>query len=1050
MNNNKFSRTIMSVIKFLLMGLILYVAGEAIVDAALTIDVNRSTDRSTNGSTISSPAFTTALPNELLLAFIATDGNSSPIIVNSMSGAGLTWVLVQRANAQRGTAEVWRALAPSQVLNATVVASLSQSTAASITVVSFSGVDPSGIGGSGAIGAHAAASAASGAPSASLITTRSNSWVIGVGNDWDRAIARTPGAGQSITHQYLATVGDTYWVQQRTGPTPLAGTQVAINDTAPTGDRYNLSIVEVLPALVSGSFSISGSASPAAVAAGAVVTLGQSGATLASVTITNTGLYTLPNLNNGIYTVTPSKSGIAFTPASQSVTVNGGNVTNVNFTAALVPTWTLSGTISPASLGTGAAVSLSGSAVATTSADATGFYSFSGLSNGNFSVTPTKSGVTFTPGSQDVTISGANRTGINFTAQSLPPPIGDYPDLSDIIPPAQISVVGSGTDRRLQYTHDTFNGGAGPLEILPVYQSTSGNYQGYQHIYSFDATGKATLVQTIPIAGAFVFDSAHGHFHFPFAAYGLFPANPDGSIGSTPMAVSDKTGFCINDSFIYDSSLPNAGAFGSYPGPYGQWGSCADPTSLRGLSVGGVDEYDQTDEGQSIIIPPLLSGTFWLRAIDDPYNYFAESDKTNNETDVKIAISLNNTVTVLQTVVPVLNQPPTISLASPVAGVVSGTVALSATTAAPGAVQYLVDGLPFASAVPNAPYTLQWDTTALPNGSHWLAAQVSDSTGRVGTSAVTSVTVSNGVIRVPPTVSLTDPAAGSTVSSLVTVAANATAQVGTPMVQFYADNTALGGPISAPPFITSWNTTAVTDGTHVLTASATDQFGLTGTSAPVAVLVDNSHPANVIGIDVNISQDGTGVLQTPVFSTTTSGDLLLAFVAYDGPNSAQQTGTVSGAGLSWQLAKRSNTQLGTAEIWVAKAAGLLSSVRVSSQTTFAGYHGSLTVIAFKNASGAGVMGQAGAPTGAPSISLPGISAGNWVFAVGNDWDRAVARTPVGGQVLVHQRIDTQVGDTFWVQSTSAPTSAYGVVIIQDSAPTNDQWNYAAVEIVATH
>jgi hypothetical protein len=52
-------------------------------------------------------------------------------------------------------------------------------------------------------------------------------------------------------------------------------------------------------------------------------------------------------------------------------------------------------------------------------------------------------------------------------------------------------------------------------------------------------------------------------------------------------------------------------------------------------------------------------------------------------------------------------------------------------------------------------------------------------------------------------------------------------------------------------------------------------------------------------------------------------------------------------------------------------------------------------------------------------------------------------------VLVHQRIDTEVGDTFWVQSTAAPSTANGIVTIHDTFPTTDQWNYAAVEIVAT-
>ena len=643
--------------------------------AALALDVQKSTDRSTSSTSISTPSFATTSGNELLLAFIATDGNSSPITVTGVTGAGLTWALVRRTNGQLGTAEIWRSFAPGVLSNVTVAARLSQSVAASITVLSFTGASTSGSNGSGAIGNTAGASAPSGAPSASLVTSRANSWVFGVGNDWDRAVMRTPASNQTITHQYLATVGDTYWVQQQSSPTPLGGTQVFINDIGPTTDRYNLSVVEVLSAAsAGGTYSISGAVTPASLASGATMTVSQGGTVLTATTVNSSGLYSVAGLASGTYTVTPSETGVLFTPTSLQAVINGTNAVNVNFTAATAQTWVISGTISPGSLGAGTMVSLSGTQSATTSADSSGVYSFSGVINGTYTVTPTKNGVTFTPVSTTLAVNGANAT-VNFTAQALPPPLGNYPDLSDMIPPAQISVVGSGTSRQLQYTHDTYNGGSGPLEILPVYQPASGNYQGYQHIYTFNASGSATLVQTIPIAGAFVFDAVHGHFHFPLASYGLYPSNPDGSIGSPALVLSGKVGFCIDDSFIANSSVPNAGAFGSFAGPFGRFGSCADPTSLRGLSVEGVDEYDQTDAGQSITIPALLSGTFWLRAIVDPDNYFAESDKTNNETDVQIVIAANNKVTVLQTVNPVLTQPPGITLASPPAGVVSHTPA---------------------------------------------------------------------------------------------------------------------------------------------------------------------------------------------------------------------------------------------------------------------------------------------------------------------------------------------------------------------------------------
>ena len=216
--------------------------------ASISIDVNKSTDRGTAAKTIASPSFTTTSTNELLLAFISSDdpGTGTNVSVSSIATTGLTWALVERTNTQRGTSEIWRAFATTTLSGVTATATLSKSVAASITVMSFKGVSTSGTNGSGAIGAVGTGNANPGAPAASLVTTMANSLVIGVGNDWDNAISRTPGPNQTVVHQYLSTTGDTYWAQEVTTLSP-AGTLVTVNDTAPTTDRYNLSICEILP-----------------------------------------------------------------------------------------------------------------------------------------------------------------------------------------------------------------------------------------------------------------------------------------------------------------------------------------------------------------------------------------------------------------------------------------------------------------------------------------------------------------------------------------------------------------------------------------------------------------------------------------------------------------------------------------------------------------------------------------------------------------------------------------------------------------------------------
>jgi hypothetical protein len=219
-----------------------------ITPPALAIDATAFGDQpSSNATTVTTQSFSTTASNELLLAFISADYLSgASTTVTGVTGGGLTWQLVLRTNVQSGTAEIWRAFAASPLSAVTVTATVSQRAASSLTVMSFVGADTTGTNGSGAIGATRSANAASGAPTASLVTTRNNSWVIGVGTDYDAPIARTLGPNQTMVHQYLPPVGDTYWVQRMTTMTPAAGTTVTINATAPTTDRYNLSIVEVL------------------------------------------------------------------------------------------------------------------------------------------------------------------------------------------------------------------------------------------------------------------------------------------------------------------------------------------------------------------------------------------------------------------------------------------------------------------------------------------------------------------------------------------------------------------------------------------------------------------------------------------------------------------------------------------------------------------------------------------------------------------------------------------------------------------------------------
>jgi hypothetical protein len=159
------------------------------------------------------------------------------------------------------------------------------------------------------------------------------------------------------------------------------------------------------------TYNISGTISGAG---GSAATVYLTGPSTATVTADAAGNYTFTGRGPGSYTVTPAKTGFTFAPASLPATittVNSADVSGVNFATV---TYSISGTISGAG-GNAATVNLTGAATATVAADASGNYTFTGLQNGSYTVTPSKTGFTFTPASQPAAVNNANVTAMNFS-----------------------------------------------------------------------------------------------------------------------------------------------------------------------------------------------------------------------------------------------------------------------------------------------------------------------------------------------------------------------------------------------------------------------------------------------------------------------------------------------------------------------------------------------------------------------------------------------------------------------------------------------------------
>jgi uncharacterized protein (TIGR03118 family) len=197
---------------------------------------------------------------------------------------------------------------------------------------------------------------------------------------------------------------------------------------------------------------------------------------------------------------------------------------------------------------------------------------------------------------------------------------------------------------------------------------------------------------------------------------------------------------------------------------------------------------------------------------------------------------------------------PTVALTAPAAGEVSGTVTVSADAADDAGVAQVefFAGDTSIGVDTSAPYAVEWDTTTVANGDVSLTAVAEDTGGNTTTSAATAVTVNNVVTgdTVPPTVTLTAPAAGN-VSGTVAVTATADDNVGVTQVEFFAGATSLGVDTTAP-FSVNWDTTTVANGAAALTAVAQDAANNETTSAAVNVTVDNAAAVTLAQLQTDI------------------------------------------------------------------------------------------------------------------------------------------------------------------------------------------------------
>jgi hypothetical protein len=212
--------------------------------------------------------------------------------------------------------------------------------------------------------------------------------------------------------------------------------------------------------------------------------------------------------------------------------------------------------------------------------------------------------------------------------------------------------------------------------------------------------------------------------------------------------------------------------------------------------------------------------------------------------------------------------------------------------------------------------------------------------------------------------------------------------------------------------------------------------------APISRLAKTAvAPTSSVTRDRIAKAFGVGAVTTPTIPNSVS-EIALAFVSLDDV-AAGQTAVVSGGGLAWHLAGRTNAQRGDAEIWWAKTAGAAFTASVSPAQS--GRSSQLTVMTFTGSAGIGSVVGASSAKGVPTLALSPVATGSWIGAVGMDFDRAAPRTLGGGQTLDAQNTDG-LGDTYWVQHVDTTSTAGHVVTVNDTAPTTDRFDFEGIEV----
>ena len=305
-----------------------------------------------------------------------------------------------------------------------------------------------------------------------------------------------------------------------------------------------------------------------------------SGASSNVTTTDNSGNFSFTDLDNGSYTLTPLMANYTFAPASINLTISDASSSSNNFTS----TGELSGKVS-GDKEQGVDIVLSGTESRSTQTDSSGLYSFEGLANGSYTITPSAAGFTFDPINTAVSFTGVASTANDFTAITAAVTYSISGSISgDITANVPVNITGGTTGSTVSDSSGnySFTGLAGNLDYTVTPTRTDYTFNPVNHPFTnlvADQTGQ-DFIGTISV-GDLTRYSVSGN-----VSYG------GSNTGVIHILLEDSTGSYIT---IHGTSIDTAGAYTIRGVPEADYKVVAYMDSLDNGAPNAEDPYGTVD-----------------------------------------------------------------------------------------------------------------------------------------------------------------------------------------------------------------------------------------------------------------------------------------------------------------------------------------------------------------------------------------------------------------------------------------------------------------------